>query len=73
MTQFKTMREGSNLINIKLPEEAFTYGKPGDLEDPIKYVLANSYGEDDRQFRHTMYQSRSQCPAQKKISCHVVK
>lgn len=55
-TLYKNVKEGSNNIKIKLPEENFTYGKPGDLEDPIKLVIANDYGETDKMLRHTMYQ-----------------
>lgn len=55
-TAFKTFKEGSKNVKIYLPEENFTYGKPGDLEDPIKLVMANDYGETDKFLRHTMYQ-----------------
>lgn len=57
-TVYKPVKEGSNKISIKLPEENFTYGKPGDLEDPIKLVLANDYGETDKFIRHTFYQAK---------------
>ena len=71
---YKPFKEGSKNIKIMLPEENFTYGKPGDLEDPIKLVIANDYGETDKFLRHTNYQiqtSRSQ-PKNKKLSCHMV-
>ena len=45
-------------MDIRLPEENFTYGKPGELEDPIKLVMANDYGETDKMFRQTLYQSQ---------------
>lgn len=54
-TLFKPVKVGTNVVKIKLPEQNFTYGKPLDYEDPIKNVLANTYGEDDKKFRHTMY------------------
>ena len=30
-TMYQPIKEGTNKIKIKLPEENFTYGKPGDL------------------------------------------
>ena len=73
-TVYKQFKEGTNKIKINLPEENFTYGKPGDLEDPIKLVIANDYGETDKFLRHTMYQmqtSKSQGD-KKKLACHIV-
>lgn len=75
-TVYKTCREGSKNVKIYLPEDNFTYGKPGELEDPIKLVMANDYGETDKILRHTMYQMmQSSTPGQpdkRKLSCHIV-
>ena len=73
-TVYKDFKEGSKNVKIYLPEDNFTYGKPGDLEDPIKLVIANDYGETDKFLRHTMYQaltSKSQTD-RRKLSCHIV-
>ena len=74
-TQYKTAKEGGKEIKIKLPEDNFTYGKPGDLEDPIKLVLANDYGETDKILRHTLYQFQTDDSDAKKrkLSCHIVR
>lgn len=74
-TQYKTYKEGTNHIKIKLPQENFTYGKPGDLEDPIKLVIANEYGETDKLLRHTMYQvlGHPDDNRKRKLSCFIVK
>ena len=73
-TVYKDFKEGSKNVKIYLPEDNFTYGKPGDLEDPIKLVMANDYGETDKFLRHTMYQaltSKNQTD-RRKLSCHIV-
>lgn len=46
-TFYKPIRQGTTHIKIKLPDENFTYGKPGELEDPVKLLLANNYGQTD--------------------------
>lgn len=73
-TAFKTFKEGSKNVKIYLPEDNFTYGKPGDLEDPIKLVIANDYGETDQFLRHTMYQAQNPQSStdRRKLSCHIV-
>lgn len=48
------------MIPIILPEENFAYGKPLDLEDPIKLVLANNYGSEDRIARHSFYMTQNE-------------
>lgn len=57
-TLYKSVKEGNKNIAIHLPEDNFTYGKPGELEDPIKLVMANDYGETDKFLRHTLYQAK---------------
>ena len=44
------------------------------LEDPIKLVIANSYGEDDKFARHTFYANQTQVNSMptRKLSCHIV-
>lgn len=59
-TQYKRIKEGTKNVKIYLPEENFAYGKPLDLEDPIKFVLANDYGESDKFVRHTLYQAQTE-------------
>ena len=73
-TAFKTFKEGSKNVKIYLPEDNFTYGKPGELEDPIKLVIANDYGETDKFLRHTFYQAQNSCSSteRRKLSCHIV-
>ncbi len=58
--EFKKVKEGNKYLPINLPEENFTYGKPLDLEDPIKLVIANNYGEEDKMARDTLYMNQSQ-------------
>jgi hypothetical protein len=53
------MKEGNKYIPINLPEENFSYGKPLDLEDPIKLVIANNYGDEDRVARESFYMTQS--------------
>lgn len=44
------------------------------LEDPIKLVIANNYGEMDKISRHTFYANQSQLSSAptRKLSCHIV-
>ena len=59
-----------------MPEEQFAYGKPLDLEDPIKLVIANNYGEEDKLARSTFYMNQSQHRekhSDRKLSFHVTK
>lgn len=61
---------------INLPEEGFAYGKPLDNEDPIRLVLANTYGEEDKIARDTFYKSQSQYRernSERKLSFHITK
>ena len=74
--EFKKVKEGNKYIPINLPEEGFAYGKPLDLEDPIKLVLANNYGEEDKLARHTFYMEQSQQRdrnSDRKLSFHITK
>ena len=74
-TSFKKVKEGSNMIKINLPEENHAYGKQLELEDPIKLVMANDYGEADKLARHTFYMSQelSKSDMKRKLSCHITK
>lgn len=44
------------------------------LEDPIKLVMANTYGEDDKYYRHTFYANQTQknSTTNRKLSCYIV-
>jgi len=44
------------------------------LEDPVKLVIANNYGEDDKLMRNTFYQQQSDrfSAPKRKLSCHIV-
>lgn len=74
--EFKQVKEGNKYIPINLPEEGFAYGKPLDLEDPIKLVIANNYGEEEKMARDTFYMHQSQHRernSERKLSFHITK
>ena len=74
--EFKKVKEGNKYVPINLPEEGFAYGKPLDEEDPIKLVIANSYGEEDKLARDSFYRTQSQFRegrSERKLSFHVTK
>jgi hypothetical protein len=72
-TLYKKFKEGTNRIKIKLPEEDFAYGRPTEVEDPMKLVIANDYGEREKLHRQTMYEKETNKSKAGKLNGHIVR